>query len=97
MDGHRQVAYDQIMTTDHPGHSRLARMRDGRLDQIREHVDRVEHELNEIMELVTRMQADEPAPAGLDVRGMQRPGARTATSACWPVPPMQEDSASLQA
>jgi hypothetical protein len=58
-------------------------------------VDRVEHELDEIMELVTRMQADEPAPAGLDVRGMQRPGERTVTSACWPVLPLQEDSASL--
>lgn len=83
------------MTTDHPGHSHLARMRDGRLEQIREHVDRVGHELDEIMELVTRMQADEAAPAGLDVRVMQRPGERTATSACWPVLPLQEDSASL--
>jgi hypothetical protein len=83
------------MTADHPGNSHPARMRDGRLEQIREHTDRVEHELTEIMELVTRMQADEPAPAGLDVHGMQRPGERTATSACWPVLPMQEDSASL--
>jgi hypothetical protein len=95
MDGHRQVAYDQVMTTDHPANSDLARMRDGRLEQIREHVGRVEHELDEIMELVTRMQADEPAPGALDVRGMQRPGARTVTSACWPVLPLQEDSASL--
>lgn len=83
------------MTSDHTGNSHPARMRDGRLEQIREHVDRVEHELNEIMELVTRMQAAEPAPAALDVRGMQRPGERSATSACWPVPPLQEDSASL--
>jgi hypothetical protein len=95
MDGHRQVAYDQVMTSDQTGNSPLTRMRDGRLEQIREHVDRVEHELGEIMELVTRMQADEPAPAALDVRGMQGPGERAVTSACWPVLPLQEDSASL--
>jgi hypothetical protein len=47
------------------------------------------------MELVTRMQTDEPALAALDVRGMQRPDERSATSACWPVPLLQEDSASL--
>ena len=75
MDGHRQVAYDQVMTPDHTGNSHLPRLRDGRLEQIREHVDRIEHELHEIMELVTRTQADEPAPAGLDVRAMQRPAS----------------------
>jgi hypothetical protein len=83
------------MTSDDPRRSHLARVRDGRLEQIREHVDRVEHELNEIMELVAHMQADEPAPAALDLRGMQRPDERSATSACWPVPLLQEDSASL--
>lgn len=83
------------MTTDHPGNSHLARMRDGRLQQIRERVDRVEHELDAIMELVTCMQADEPATGALDIRGMQRRDERTVTSACWPVLPVQEDSASL--
>jgi hypothetical protein len=71
-------------------------MRDGRLDQIREHVDRVETELDLIMELVTRMQADEPMTSALDVRGMQRADARGVTSALWPqLPIVQEDSASL--
>lgn len=72
-----------------------SRIRDGGLQQIRERVDRVEHELDAIMELVTRMQADEPPTAGLDVRGMQRAEERGVTSAVWPLPLVQEDSASL--
>jgi hypothetical protein len=82
------------MTSDDPGIAALAQMRDGRLEQIRGRVDRVEHELNEIMELVTRMQAGEPAPAALDVRGMRRPDERSATSTCWPAALLPEDSAS---
>jgi hypothetical protein len=72
-----------------------SRMRDGRLQQIRERVDRVEHEIDAIMELVTRMQADELPTAALDVRGMQRAENRSVTSAVWPLPIVQEDSASL--
>jgi hypothetical protein len=72
-----------------------SRMRDGRLQQIRERVDRVEHELDAIMELVSRMQADEPPAGALDVRAVQRPDDRGVTSALWPAPQVQEDSASL--
>lgn len=72
-----------------------SRMRDGRLQQIRERVDRVEHELDAIMELVTHMQAAEPPAAALDVRAMQRAEDRSVTDAVWPVPLVQEDSASL--
>jgi hypothetical protein len=75
------------------------RMRDGRLEQIREHVDRVERELDQIMELVTRLQTEDDSTSPSDVRSMQLPRDRSVTSACWPsVPlqgPVQEDSASL--
>ncbi len=58
-------------------------------------IDRVEHELDAIMELVTRMRADELPAAALDVRGMQRAEDRGVTSAVWPLPIVQEDSESL--
>jgi hypothetical protein len=72
-----------------------SRTRDGRLQQIRERVDRVERELDAIMELVGRMQVEEPPSAALDVRALQRLDERGVTSAVWPMPPAQEDSASL--
>ncbi len=41
------------------------------------------------------MQADELPTAALDVRGMQRAEDRGVTSAVWPLPIVQEDSASV--
>jgi hypothetical protein len=70
-------------------------VRDGRLQQIRERVDRVEYDLYAIMELVTRMQADEPPAAALDMRGVQHAEDRGVTCAVWPLALVREDSASL--
>jgi hypothetical protein len=71
------------------------RMRDGRLLQITEHIDRIERELAEVQELVTRMRLDTGEAANL--RGAQLARDRTVTSACWPNTQVvvQEDSASL--
>ena len=48
------------------------RGRDGRPDRIHEHVGSVEHELDLIMQLVTRIESDEPDSA-TDVRGNAAP------------------------
>jgi hypothetical protein len=72
------------------------RMRDGRLQQITEHIDRIERELSEVRELVARMRDDDSAP--LTVRETQLSRDRSVTSYCWPdrsTIPVQEDSASL--
>ncbi len=71
------------------------RMRDGRLQQITEHIDRIEHELSEVQELVARMRDDDSAP--VTVRDTQLSRERSVTSACWPDSSVmvQEDSASL--
>lgn len=72
-----------------------ARMREGRLEQITEHIDRIEHDLSEVQELVARMRdaADQPE----SIRDMQLSRDRSVTSACWLAAPapVQEDSASL--
>jgi hypothetical protein len=72
----------------------LKQVRDGRLEQITERIDRIERELADIQELVTRMRDDETG--ALSVPEMLPSSARTVTSACWqPLPLIQEDSASL--
>jgi hypothetical protein len=78
------------------GEQRLReRMRDGRLLQVTEHIDRIERELSEVQELVMRMR-EETAEAA-SIRHTQLARDRTVTSACWPNTPVvvQEDSASL--
>jgi hypothetical protein len=70
------------------------RMRDGRLQQILKHVDGIEDHLNDITELVARLQRDD-SDSELSVRDNQAARDRGVTSACWPMPPVQEDSASL--
>jgi len=71
----------------------------GRLEQITAHVDRMEHDLADVYELVSRMrqaldaEAEASDTADPDVR-LSRD--RSVTSACWnPQRPIQEDSASL--
>lgn len=71
----------------------------GRLQQITEHVDRIERDLADVYELVSRMRQALDAEAGAadtadsDVR-LSRD--RSVTSACWSSqPPIQADSASL--
>lgn len=71
------------------------RMRDGRLDQITEHIDRIERELAEVQELVVRMRED--IGEMTSIRDTQLRRDRNVTSACWPsgANRVQEDSASL--
>ena len=71
------------------------RMRDGRLQQITEHIDRIEHELSDVQELVARMQEDDREQ--VVARDSQLPREPSVTSACWPNSAVivQEDSASL--
>jgi predicted transcriptional regulator len=72
-----------------------ARMRDGAMQQITEHIDRIERELSEVQELVTRMREDNAELAS--IRGAQLARDRGVTSSCWPDESVrvQEDSASL--
>jgi hypothetical protein len=72
-----------------------ARMREGRLEQITEHIDQIEHDLAEVQELVARMRDDNSEAASIP--DMQLSGNRQVTSACWTCAPVrvQEDSASL--
>jgi hypothetical protein len=72
-----------------------ARMRDGRLQQITEHIDRIEHDLADVQELVARMRGDNNEAES--IADMQLSRNRQVTSACWTTVPVrvQEDSASL--
>jgi hypothetical protein len=74
-------------------------MHAGRLQQIAEHVDRIEQDLADVRELVSRMRRDadtEPGTAGGAVPDLQLPRDRSVTSACWQTHPViQEDSASF--
>jgi hypothetical protein len=74
-------------------------MHAGRLQQIAEHADRIERDLADVRELVSRMRRDvdaEPDAARDAVPDLRLPRDRSVTSACWQThPPIQEDSASL--
>jgi hypothetical protein len=65
------------------------RLRDGRLQQIREHVDKIEVHLDDIAELVARLDME---PYEDRAQPTREPSI---TGACWPNPPVQENSASL--
>lgn len=71
----------------------------GRLLQITEHIDRIERDLAEVYELVSRMrQALDagPGPAEMADPDFRLSRDRSVTSACWNAQPhIQEDSASL--
>lgn len=71
------------------------RMRDSRLEQITEHIHRIEHELAEVQELVARIRDDSGEPA--TIRDTQLARDRSVTSACWTPSAItvQEASASL--
>jgi hypothetical protein len=72
----------------------------GRLQQITEHVDRIERDLAEVYELVSRMRQALDSEAGAantadsDTSGF--PETEASPAPCWsPQPPIQEDSAGL--
>jgi hypothetical protein len=75
------------------------RMHAGRLQQIAEHVDRIEQDLADVRELIARIQQDvdaEPTTAADSVADLQLPRDRSVTSASWQTrPAIQDDSASL--
>jgi hypothetical protein len=74
-------------------------MQAGRLQQITEHVDRIERDLAEVYELVTRMGQALAVELGTEEAAtpdLRLSRDRGVTSACWDArPPIQEDSASL--
>jgi len=76
------------------------RMRDGRLQQITQHIDRIETELADVAELVARMQRDSETSTDQVTAMAAEPSV---TGTCWEprrlpdgvMPPFQQDSASL--
>jgi hypothetical protein len=98
------MAHEDMPGSEDADSQLRGRMRDGRLAQILRHVDGIEDHLNDISELVARLQRDDAAGAGaLERSGFER-DERSITGACWPNPPsvpspsavlIQEDSASL--
>jgi hypothetical protein len=87
MDSHADLA-------GNPDPLLRARMRDGRLTQILTLVDRIEHHLDDVTELVARLQRDSTRQETA-IRDGQLARDRSVTSGCWPMPSAQEDSASL--
>jgi hypothetical protein len=71
------------------------RMRSSRLEQIAEHIRRVEDQLANVRELVTRMQAADGNDEAPSIRDTQLASDRSVTSACWGTADPGSFSASL--